>query len=885
MSVFSELPSSAWIASNAHAFAIRDRFPVSPGHTLVITKRADVRDWFDATDEERRAIFELVDDVKRALDRATPRPDGYNLGINVGEAAGQTVMHLHVHVIPRYANDVEDPRGGVRHVIPGRGNYPFVDAPETASLAHDRAKSDKKKTTLEKIQTASPLATGGEADPLARQVLPLFALADDVAIVAAFVQTSGLERIEPELDAALARGATIRILTGDYLEITQVEALKRLLDLERTATLEDDEGDDAPTAILTAPRARGKIETRVVEVDRLPGNTRAFHPKSWRFESDTFGLAFVGSSNLSRSALDTGIEWNLRVDRHRDPKAYEDVRAAFEHRWRDATPLDDTFIETYAARARRTPARTPHGELDPEPLPKLDAPHDVQTAALAALRSARQRGRKRALVVLATGLGKTLLAVHDYRQLVEERGGRRRLLFLAHRRELLRQAAAQYRRLLQELDPEATVGMFVEEHRDLHKTLVFASVAKLARKEHLEALKSEKFDYVVVDEVHHAAAESYRRILDALSPGFLLGLTATPDRADNADILGLFDDFEAYRAGIDRGIELGRLVPFHYFGVKDDIDYDHIPWRNRRFDPEALTKAAETEARMKTLARAWEAHPGTRTLVFCCSITHALFVRRWLSDRGLRVAAVFSGEGTDDRDEALRDLDAGHLDALCAVDVFNEGIDLPKLDRVVMLRPTESSTIFLQQLGRGLRYSEGKHALTVIDFVGNHRIFLERLRTLLSLAPSAAAPSVHRFLGAGAIETLPGGCRVELELEAKELLERLFRPEPANAVESAYRHLRTERGRRPKLGELQRLGYLPSRLRERHGGWIDFVASEGDLTPAESRVVEVAGDLLRDLEDTDMVKSFKMVTLEVLLEHGALFDGLDLKTLATAAHD
>ncbi|MEJ7729944.1 MAG: helicase-related protein [Polyangiaceae bacterium] len=221
--------------------------------------------------------------------------------------------------------------------------------------------------------------------------------------------------------------------------------------------------------------------------------------------------------------------------------------------------------------------------------------------------------------------------------------------------------------------------------------------------------------------MHHASAASYRRILDAMDPRFLLGLTATPDRADAADVLGLFDDHQSYQAGIGRGVELGRLTPFHYFGVRDAIDYQHIPWRNRRFDPEVLAGAAQTEARMETLWRAWQSHPGQRSLVFCCSITHAAHVRGWLRDRGVRVHGVWSGEGSDDRDTALTQLESGAIDALCAVDVFNEGVDLPSIDRVVMLRPTESSVVFLQQLGRGLRAHAGKTGVTIIDFVGNHR--------------------------------------------------------------------------------------------------------------------------------------------------------------------
>lgn len=408
---------------------------------------------------------------------------------------------------------------------------------------------------------------------------------------------------------------------------------------------------------------------------------------------------------------------------------------------------------------------------------------------------------------------------------------------------------------------------------------MFASVAKLSRPAYAERLSAARFDYVVVDEVHHATADSYGRILRRVDPAFLLGLTATPDRADAADVLGLFDDHLAYRADIGEGIAVRRLVPFRYFGVKDDIDYQNLPWRNRRFEPEALALAAQTEARMQTLWRAWQAHPGERTLVFCCSVAHTDFVAAWLGARGVRVRKVYAAPGSDDRDRALEELQHGGIDALCAVDVFNEGVDVPAVDRVVMLRPTESGVVFLQQLGRGLRATPGKDALTVVDFVGNHQLFLDRLRTLLSLGSDPPAAALDRLLATGAVE-LPAGCAVELQLEAKPMLEARFRTGGADEVERAYRQLREARGARPTAGELLRMGYLPSSLQKRHGSWFGFVRAEGDLTEDERAAVDAAGGFLDDLEDTELSKSYKLVTLRVLLDADALDRGLTVRELA-----
>lgn len=832
-SPFLSVPESEWVASNPLAFAIRDRYPVSPGHTLVIPRRP-VATWFEATPEEQRALFELVDVVKRELDR-TLQPQGYNVGFNVGEAAGQTVFHLHVHVIPRFTGDVADPRGGVRHVIPGKGNY--------------------------LVPQAKPLATGGTEDPFLRHLEPLFARAMDVAVLAAFVQDSGLELLREPVEAALARGARVRILTGDYLEITQARAMKRLLDWV------------AENQARRHEARLGEFEARVVEVDKL--RLTSFHPKSWRFEGPGLAVAFVGSSNVSRSALKTGIEWNLRVERDRDPLAWREVVEAFEGWWTRALPFDAAWVDAYSARASRTTHTPSPGETEAETPPSPLQPHEIQHEALEALAKSRQRGHRRALVVLATGLGKTLLAALDVAASQEELGRPVRVLFIAHRAELLAQAAETFRRQM----PELRFGWFIGDRSELEGDMVLASVQKLSRAESLAKLQAAPaFDYVIVDEVHHADAPSYKAILACIHPGFLLGLTATPDRADEGDVRGLFDDHVAYEANVGEGIARGLLVPFAYWGVKDDIAYENIPWRNRRFDPEQLAAALQTEARMQRMWRAWREHAASRTLVFCCSVAHADYAARWLADKGVRVVAVHTGANSADRAQALRQLAAGELDAVCTVDLFNEGVDVPSVDRVVMLRPTESPVVFLQQLGRGLRRADGKTVVTVIDFVGNHKVFLNRVRTLLALGRKPV--SVRDYLVGKSAPELPPGCSVEVELEAKKLLEKLL-PSGRTEVERMYRELRDARGHRPTAGELSRLGYQPRALRESHGGWFAFVQSEGDLSAAEARAFEQGRKWFEELEGTHMSKCFKMVLLEALLEANALERGLSLTEVAS----
>ena len=871
------------IASNPHAtpplaYAIRDNYPVSPGHTLIIPHR-HIPTWFDATRDEHLAILDLIDQVRADL-LATPNPpDAFNIGINSGPAAGQTVPHLHVHVIPRYTGDVDDPRGGVRFVIPHKANYLLGNYKAPGRIPR-------------RPPTPGPRLTTGGTDPFITRIRDHLDTATEVDIVAAFVNASGLDDnlLGAPLQAAIRRGAHIRLITGDYLHITQEEALRQLLSLTQTYAPDraptPDPHDDTTTD-ATAPQ--GTFEARIVRTALIPSNT--FHPKSWRFATPDHGVAWVGSSNISRAALDTGVEWNLAADSRIDPDAYRDVRNAFASLWSThARPLTQAFVDAYRERRSSQPDTAPQplwtgGEHDLTREPPPD-PRPIQTEALAALATTRRDGNHRGLVVLATGLGKTYLAAFDLARFVAARAPQpTRAAFIAHRREILEQAATTLSRVL----PDASQSWFSDTRTNLTGDLVFASVHKLGRPEHLTAIAPDHFDYLIVDEAHHSTASTYRRILAHLAPTFVLGLTATPDRADQADVQGLFNDHLSFRLDLGEGIERAELAPFRYIGVKDTIEYTSIPWRNRRFDPTELAQAAQTVARMETLWTAWTRYPGTRTLVFCCSIAHARFVRDHLQARGLNIAVCHSDPDSDPRARSLARLGTGDLDAICAVDLFNEGVDVPSVDRVVMLRPTESPTLFLQQLGRGLRLpvhntAAGKSALRVIDFVGNHRVFLDRLRTLLDLA--ATSPGVRPFLDSDDNLTLdlPEGCSVELQLEARQLLRQLLPKPGTNETVRAYRDLRATRDHRPTAGELYRLGYNPRSLRTSHHSWLQFVHDEGDLTPAESAALTLGADWFRHLETTATLTPLQLVTLEVLLEHEALLTGLPTTTLADHAH-
>ncbi|MFN9720472.1 MAG: DEAD/DEAH box helicase family protein [Planctomycetota bacterium] len=840
-SPFLSYPETDWLAANHLAFAVFDRFPVSLGHALVVTRRVVVT-WFEATPEEQAALMLLVNEVKAILDQhLKPRPDGYNVGFNAGEAAGQTIPHLHIHVIPRYKGDMADPRGGVRHVIPGKGNY--------LAGAVASAKTDAGLT----------LATGYPNSPLWDELSWRLAGARSIDVLASFVQLSGLDVIEERLFEAIRKDGRVRILVSDYLYISDTKALWRLMGWTNVALEEFNE-----------PRLQAKL----IETNRLPSSPASFHPKAWQISDDRSGLIVIGSSNLSRPALQTGVEWNLLSERQAAPEAHEKVRLEFSSLWDVASELSSDLLSKYAEKSKAF--RSVHFEA--ERIDERQGPYDPrpwQVEALASLQKIRNAGYSRALVAVATGMGKTWLAAFDAKQLGEALQRRPRVLVIAHRAHILAQAEAAISLVLDHTFGEGRTSWYIGAHNELDRNLVIASIQKLSRPSGLDRLTEEHFDFVVMDEVHHAHAPSYRRVLARLNARFILGLTATPERTDGVDVASIFDDNLAYHASIGDGIAEESLVPFHYVGIKDTVDFGQIPWRNGRFELEELEERVIRSERMDRLWLTMEKHPADRTIVFCCSRRHALFTRDWLRVKGLQAAAVFSGGGSDSYSESLEALRRGKLQCLCVVDMFNEGLDIPAVDRVIMLRPTESKLIFLQQLGRGLRASEGKSRLLVIDFVGNHRIFAQRLIHILSLHKAAANWTTLKKWLNGETPNLPEGCLVDVELEAKDLIRRFIPTGPSQAIE-AYRAMRDELGRRPTILEVFNQGFLPRVIAARDGSWFEFCRIEGDLNENEAIVCEKFADWLKVLEATAMNKSYKMVVLRVLLDQESLSSSVEI---------
>jgi len=828
-SPFFGIPRAEWIASNRSAFAVWDTYPVNPGHALVVTRR-QINDWWDATVEERTDLMDLVEQVRAHIEQQHA-PDGFNVGFNAGIAAGQTVDHLHIHVIPRYLGDVQDPRGGLRNVIPARGAF-------LANLSEVPEEGE--------VTSQTPVLVDGQVRLLLPQLMRHLhdTEYDRVDIVVSFIKMSGLHLLEGALQDALDRGAQVRILTTDYLGLTELAALARLHDLM------DDHPDQLAARVFHDPLV-------------------SFHPKAYLFYSSNgrAEAAFVGSSNLSGSGLAGGIEWNLLVG------AIDELRERFLVLWLDqrSQPLTDNLIAAYQPAPSYVPEVVEVSDVPEEP----PRPRPIQEEALRALAQSRSEGFRAGMVTMATGLGKTWLAAFD-----AARPEVKRVLFVAHREEILKQSRDVFRQVI----PDASLGLYYGGEKQPAADIVFASVQTLAR--NLDRFAANAFDYVVVDEFHHAAAASYRKVLDHFTPDFLVGLTATPDRMDGADLLALCADNLVYECDLVDGIRRAELVPFHYWGVPDPVDFEPIPWRNGKFDPDALQEAVETQERAQSAFDEWRAHRGSRTLAFCVSQHHSDFMRDFFRTRGIRCASVHSGAASDRRHQSIDALRAGNIEVIFSVDIFNEGLDVPDVDTVLMLRPTESPIVFLQQLGRGLRTQEGKTALTVVDFIGNHRSFLLKPRTLLSLG-RREPPSTLQVLQA--LEhndfDLPEGCSVDYDLAVVDMLRQLSRTTARDAIEEYCRSYLEEEGLRPTAAQTFRAGHDPGAMTSKYGSWFGFLRAAALLGEREATVADAYGEILRAFQTENITKSYKLVAIRALLHDGALRVGEDIARNAEASRE
>ncbi|MEO6205513.1 MAG: DEAD/DEAH box helicase family protein, partial [Mycobacteriales bacterium] len=523
--------------------------------------------------------------------------------------------------------------------------------------------------------------------------------ADGVDLLCAFVKWHGLRILEDQLRDTRERGVPLRVITTTYMGATERRALDRLV---------NDFGAE-------------------VKVHYDAARTR-LHAKAWLFQRNSgFDTGYVGSSNLSRAALLDGVEWNVRLSAIATPGLILKFRATFDTYWNDAS-FESYLPERDAERLDAALAlASGRSDLDQRPLALSGLevrPFSYQLEMFEALRGERLlHDRHRNLIVAATGTGKTVIAALDYRGLVEDAGGRRpSLLFVAHRQEILTQALRTY----QEVLGDANFGeLYVAGDKPSTWQHVFASVQSLASYG-VSKMAPDAYEIVVIDEFHHAAAPTYQALLEHLTPVELLGLTATPERADGFDVRSLFGGRTAAELRLWDALGADLLCPFHYFGIADGTDLRDVTWTRGAYDVKGLEGLyTGNDARARIVLKAVRdkiLDPGSmRALGFCVSVDHAKYMARVFTEAGIPARAVSGETPREERAQALVDLRTREVNVLFAADLFNEGLDLPDVDTVLFLRPTESSTIFLQQLGRGLRRTRDKAVLTVLDFVGYHR--------------------------------------------------------------------------------------------------------------------------------------------------------------------
>ncbi|KAB2954241.1 restriction endonuclease subunit R [Heliorestis acidaminivorans] len=689
----------------------------------------------------------------------------------------------------------------------------------------------------------------GKEDHLLSYLTKSITKAQNIRLIIAFIMESGAKKITDHLQVAAQRGVPIQILTGRYMAVTEPSAIYYLKD-----------------------RLGASLDIRF-----FYERTRSFHPKAYIFEHGKGeGEIYVGSSNLSLSALTSGVEWNFHFTTAEHQDQYQKFTNTFEDLfYHHSEKITDKVLQEYAAHWKK-PSFVKHEEaFESEKKGKTEAvavvePRGAQIEALFELKRARSEGVNKGIVVAATGVGKTYLAAFDSLNF-------KRILFVAHREEILRQAEASFK----QIRPNTKTGMFAGFRKDEVADIYFATIQTLSRSQHLEKFSPDYFDYIVVDEFHHAGADSYLNILNYFRPKFLLGLTATPFRSDNRDIFALCDDHLIYEIYLKDAINRDLLVPFDYYGVFDETDYFEVAYRNGKYVLEELEMQLLRQERADLVLNHYRKLAGERTIGFCASIHHADFMSAYFNEKGIPATAVHSGRNESgqsmERVEAINAINNGDLQVIFAVDIFNEGIDIPSIDTVMFLRPTESMVIFLQQLGRGLRKYERKERLTVLDFIGNYKK-AHYIPSLLA-GDNPMDPKTQRIRKIQNYD-FPDNCRVQFDMKVIELFEQLANNDPLpKRMRDEYFRIKEQIGRKPWRVDMFKGCDIPTREYLKRG-WLRFLADIEELTEEEKSWLDtIVEQFFRQVEKTSMAKLYKIPTIGAFIDGDKLHLQVPLKTI------
>lgn len=668
--------------------------------------------------------------------------------------------------------------------------------------------------------------------------------AKKIRFIVSFLMESGAKMIASHLQEAARRGVDIQILTGKYLSITEPSAIYYLIDKL---------GDQ-------------------LDIRFFANNLLSFHTKAYLFEYENDAEIFIGSSNLSKSALTSGIEWNYRFKKSEKPEDYLRFNNAFEELFNNQSiEITSKILKEYSSDWKKSKFIKLEESLAEEELneQQLPSPRGAQIEALYELKIAREEGISKGLVIAATGVGKTYLAAFDSISF-------NRILFIAHREEILFNAEKTFK----SIRTNDKTGFFTGTRKDEHADIYFATIQTLSRAENLLFFKPDFFEYIIVDEFHHAAADSYISVLKYFTTNFLLGLTATPYRTDNRDIFALCDDNVIYEIYLKDAINRDLLVPFKYYGLYDNTDYSKIEQRSGNYVIEDLERKLSIIDRAKLVLDNYNKFAKSRTIGFCASIKHADYMAEYFNINGVSAAAVHSGKRSENgvkRSDAINAIEQGDLQVIFTVDIFNEGVDIPSIDTVMFIRPTESFVVFLQQLGRGLRKHEGKDYLTVLDFIGNYK----KAHYIPALLAGDNPMDLKRNKGKDPIDfEYPEGCNIQFDFKVLDLFKELSINDPLNLrMKNEYFSLKEKLGRRPNRLDIYEGSDIPIREYLKKG-WLQFLIEIDDQVPEEeSWIGTEVEEFLLEIEKTHMSKAYKIPTINSLFENNTISSYVSLERI------
>ena len=723
----------------------------------------------------------------------------------------------------------------------------------------------------------------GHNDHLYKHIQQSIHTATSMNIIVSFLMESGVKLIQKDLEAIKDKNIPIRILTGNYLNITQPSALYLLKDIL---------GD--------------KVDLRFYNDTK-----RSFHAKAYIFEKDNEGEIFIGSSNLSRSAWTSGIEWNYRIDKKINSEDFKYFKTMFEDLFLNHSIIvNDEELERYSKtwkrpkiysniNNKREDINYVYEENRNSNITSMFEPRGAQIEALYELKKTRLDGNDKALVVAATGIGKTYLAAFDSREF-------NRVLFVAHREEILKQAYESFANVRtdkwlsaiageeklvadkEELleykvndktaqEYEYNMGFFMNSTKDTKKDIIFASVQSLGKEKYLNERYFDKdyFDYIVVDEFHHAVSKNYQNIINYFNPKFMLGLTATPDRLDNKDVFSICDYNTVYEATLKTAIDKGWLVPFRYYGIYDEsVNYDKVEYKNGKYNEKELEKALSINNRAELILKHYKKYKSTRALGFCTSKSHAEFMAKYFNENGVPSCAVYSsseGEYNEERSIALKKLRDEDINVIFSVDMFNEGLDIKSIDMVMFLRPTESPTVFLQQLGRGLRKDKNKKYLNVLDFIGNFK--KANLVPYLLTGESKIRESNTTTIPSE--EDYPEDCFIDFDFRLIDIFEKIKKANQkiGDKIIEEYYRIKEYLGHTPLRTEM--FTYMDEDLysnlkkKSKLNIFRDYISFLVKINEYEDTLKDTLGhEFIKFIETTSMSKTYKLPVLLAFYNNG-----------------